>query len=76
MRKGTGEKQHADGRTSTGERENTIQVRGKIQYSQEKSKTGKVVCDYRWLWCCLEVQPKKKAFGTSPGRETMHKVDC
>ena len=47
MGKGTGEKQHAGGRTSTGERENTIQA--------EKGKTGKVVCDYIWLgaaWRC------------------------
>ena len=29
--------------------ENTIQVRRKIQYSQEKGKTGKVMCDYIWL---------------------------
>ena len=66
MRKGTGEKQHAGGRTSTGERDQ--------QYSQEKGKTGKVVCDYRWLGAAGGAT--KKPFGTSPGRETMHKVDC
>ena len=44
----------AGGRTSTGERENTIQVRRRIQYGQGKGKTGKVVA-----WCCLEVQPKE-----------------
>ena len=55
VRKGTGGKQHAGGRTSTmlvGEQaqvrgKNTIQVRRKIQYSQEKGKTGKVMCDKR-----------------------------
>ena len=55
MRKGTGEKQHAGGRTSTmlvGEQaqvrgENTIHVRRKRQYSQENGKTGKVMCDKR-----------------------------
>ena len=54
MKKGTGEKQHAGGRTSTNERENTKQVRGKIQYNK-KRQDREVVCDYKWLgaaWRC------------------------
>ena len=41
------------------------QIIGKIQYSQEKGKTRKVVRDYRWLgaaWRC-----NQKTFGTSQG---------